>query len=244
MDSAPSIPQSSHFDLYLLAGQSNMAGRGIPTDTDRLSAPRVLVFDKHDAWASQGEPIHFDKPQAGVGPGFTFARLMAGRYPEKTIGLVPCAVGGTGIERWLPGADLFENAVRRARLAMVSGRLRGIFWHQGEAQSGEEVMASIYASQLLEVALGFRKALDSPDVPFVAGELGEYLYVRSNGKSPFARLVNQQINTLPSLLPYSAVVPSHGLKDKGDELHFDADSQREFGKRYFEVFIKLTTPSS
>lgn len=243
MDSSSAFPQPSDFDLYLLVGQSNMAGRGVPTDADRLPVPRILVFDKHDSWASQGEPVHFDKLQAGVGPGFTFARLMADHCPGKTIGLIPCAVGGTGIERWLPGADLFEQAVRRVRLAMPFGRLKGILWHQGEAQSGEKDKASVYASQLLQVAQGFRRALDAPEVPFIAGELGEYLYTRSNGKSPFARLVNEQIDTLPSLLPHSAVVPSHGLKDKGDELHFDADSQREFGKRYFETFIKLTSSS-
>lgn len=235
------VPANSEdFDLYLLVGQSNMAGRGIPTDADRQPASRVLVFNKSDEWARQGEPIHFDKSMVGVGPGFAFGKLMAQKYPTKTIGLIPCAVGGTPIERWKPGADLFEAAVRRAKLAMERGRLKGILWHQGEASSDKQKTASIYASELCQVVEGFRKALDTPNAPFIVGRLGEYLYTRSGNKSPFAYMVNEQIDTLPSLVPNTAVVSSKGLMHNGDELHFDADSQREFGKRYFETFVLLT----
>jgi hypothetical protein len=41
--------------------------------------------------------------------------------------------------------------------------------------------------------------LNLPNVPFVAGELGEFLYTRS--KSPFAKTVNEQIRSLPAMCP-------------------------------------------
>ena len=36
-----------------------------------------------------------------------------------------------------------------------------------------------------------------------------------------------------------AVVSSECLKDKGDKVHFDSHSYREFGKRYADVCLKL-----
>jgi hypothetical protein len=234
----PSDP--AKFEIYLLVGQSNMAGRGKVTAEDKKPVPNVLILNSTNEWVSQGDPIHFDKPVAGVGLGLTFGKLMAEKKPGTVIGLVPCAVGGTAIAKWKPGAELFKNAVVRAELAQKSGTLKGILWHQGEAESGSEARAQAYAQELTKVATGFREALHAPDAPFIAGELGHFLYTRSEAKSPFAKLLNEQLATLPKLLPNSAVVSAKDLKDKGDELHFDADSQREFGKRYFEALQGLS----
>ncbi|MDF3059114.1 MAG: hypothetical protein K0R17_3329 [Rariglobus sp.] len=227
-------------DLYLLVGQSNMAGRGKLTDADRQPDPRILVLNKENVWVSQGEPLHFDKPEmVGVGLGFTFAKLVADKTPGVTVGLIPCAVGGTPLSRWKPGADLYEQALVRARIALKNGQLKGILWHQGESESGSETNANAYAKNLAEVALGFRRDLNAPDVPFIAGELGEFLYTRAANKSPYAHVVNQQINSLPAFLPHSAIVSSAGLGHKGDELHFSAEAQKEFGRRYFKALQSL-----
>ncbi len=231
--------QPASLDLYLLVGQSNMAGRGTLIDADRKPDPRVLVLNRDNVWVSQGEPIHFDKPEAGVGLGFTFAKLVAGQTPGVTVGLIPCAVGGTPVSRWQPGADLYEQALTRAKIALKSGHLKGILWHQGEAESGNEKLAHSYAKSLAAVVAGFRRDLNAPDVPFIAGELGEFLYTRTGNKSPYARVVNEQINSLPTFLPHSAVVSSAGLGHKGDELHFSAEAQKEFGHRYFKALQSL-----
>jgi hypothetical protein len=239
----PATPPTdpAKFEIYLLVGQSNMAGRGKPTSEDKRPVDDVLVLDKENQWVSQGEPIHFDKGSAGVGPGFTFGKLMAKKKPGVTIGLVPCAVGGTPISRWQPDGDLFKAAVARVEIAMKGGTLKGILWHQGESECGNEESAKAYGKNLTNVAEGFRTSLNSPDVPFIAGELGEYLYTRFPETKPyFPKIVNEEINDLPKYVKNSAVVPSKGLKDGGDKLHFDAESAREFGKRYFEAYQKLT----
>jgi hypothetical protein len=36
--------------------------------------------------------------------------------------------------------------------------------------------------------------------------------------------------------------PRAGEEAKGDKLHFDAASLREFGRRYAEVYLKLAAP--
>jgi hypothetical protein len=227
-------------DLYLLVGQSNMAGRGKVSPADRQSDPRVLVLNKENIWVSRGEPIHFDKPEAaGVGPGFTFAKLVTARNPGVTAGLIPCAVGGTPIARWKPGADLYEQTLIRARIAMKNGTLKAILWHQGEAESSDETKARAYARDLAEVAEGFRRDLAAPSVPFIAGELGEFLYTRKGKKSPYARIVNEQINKLPTLITNAAAVSAKGLGHRGDELHFSSEAQKEFGRRYFDALQSL-----
>ena len=228
------------FEIYLLVGQSNMAGRGQPGKEDKQASPNILVLNKNNEWVSQGDPIHFDKGSAGVGPGMPFARLMAEAHPDVVIGLIPCAVGGTPISRWQPKQDLFEAAVARAQIAMKAGTLKGILWHQGESECGDEAKAKAYGKDLSEVVKGFRTALNAPNVPFVAGELGEYLYTRTGNKSPFAKEVNEQIGGLPKHVPNTAVATSEGLGHKGDELHFSTDAQHELGKRYFEQMEKLT----
>ncbi|MFC1509000.1 sialate O-acetylesterase, partial [Candidatus Omnitrophota bacterium] len=50
------------FHLYLLIGQSNMAGRGEVGDQDRQSHPRVFTLNKDNIWIPAADPIHFDKP--------------------------------------------------------------------------------------------------------------------------------------------------------------------------------------
>ena len=97
------LPAKEQFHLYLLAGQSNMAGRGIVTEQDREAHPRVLMFTQEGTWAPAVDPLHFDKPIAGVGPGRTFGIAVAERDPTITIGLIPSAVGGSPIATWAPG---------------------------------------------------------------------------------------------------------------------------------------------
>lgn len=102
-----SLPAKEKLHLYLLIGQSNMAGRGVVEAKDRVAHPRALKFTKENTWAPATDPLHFDKPTiAGVGLGSSFARAMAEASPDATIGLIPCAVGGTPAltleQRWRP----------------------------------------------------------------------------------------------------------------------------------------------
>ena len=79
-------PAKEKFHLYLLIGQSNMAGRGAVEEADKTPHPRVLSFTKQNAWAPAVDPLHFDKPIAGVGLGSAFGRAMAEANPGVTIG--------------------------------------------------------------------------------------------------------------------------------------------------------------
>ena len=78
------------------------------------------------------------------------------------------------------------------------------------------------------------------DVPFVAGKLGEFLSTTSkDGKPSYWPLVNEQLASIVPRLPKTAVVDSSGLQDKGDAVHFDTPSLREFSKRYAGAMQRL-----
>ncbi len=68
------------------------------------------MLDQAGAWVPAVEPMHFDKPGiAGVGLGRSFAIAIADANPGVTVGLIPCAVGGSPIGSWQPGV-FYENS--------------------------------------------------------------------------------------------------------------------------------------
>ena len=63
-------------ELYLLIGQSNMAGRGALDTQSTIANKDIFMLDKSGNWVIAKDPLHFDKPSAGVGPGLSFAQTM------------------------------------------------------------------------------------------------------------------------------------------------------------------------
>lgn len=226
------------YEIFLLIGQSNMAGRGQLEEVPPLSHEHIRMF-RDGEWRPAREPLHRDKPEiAGVGLGMSFAFAQVERDPRARIGLLPCAVGGTRLERWVPGADLYRQAVTVARQALPSGRLRGILWHQGEGDASELERATTYGARLAGMVEALRRDLHAPEAPFVAGELGTFLS-RREPPLPHWECVNEQIRALCDRLPRFACAGAEGLSDNGDALHFNSASLREFGRRYALEFERL-----
>ena len=229
------LAERSSFHLYLLVGQSNMAGRGTVEAMDLAIHPRVLCLDKNGRWVVALDPLHTDKPTvAGVGLGTTFGKVMAEADPTAVIGLVPCAVGGTTLAQWQKGAPpvgdwgkLYENAVSRARIAQRDGVLKGILWHQGEGDSAAARIA-LYREGLTRLVTDLRADLEAPHAPFVAGMLGVWDERRHAGRQAF----NENLAGLPEWFPEAAVVSAEGLDHRGDGTHFCSAALREFGRRY------------
>ena len=225
-------------DVFLLIGQSNMAGRGLLTDELRLSTERVLKWDeKGGKWVEAVEPIVCDRPFSGAGLAASFARTLADARPTRVIGLVPAAEGGTPLARFMPGGDLYARAIERTRAALkAGGELKGILWHQGCADSENLATATNYAARLSQMVAAFRKDLDAPDVPFVAGELGRYLGQRY---AKHYDVVNAQLHEMAKTCPNMAVVSSRGLTANEDGLHFNTLSLRKFGERYAKAYMEM-----
>ena len=230
------------FHLFLLVGQSNMAGRGMVGQEDSIFHPRVLTLTKDEKWAPAIDPIHFDKEVAGVGLGRTFGITLADRNKEITIGLIPCATGGSPISVWRPGQEWYQtksypydDAIRRAKRAIKDGVLKGILWHQGSSDS-KPGLAEEYEKNLKDLIKRFRKDINAPNVPFIIGQMGQF-----PGKllTPSEKLVNEAHLSIAKESKLNGFVSSDGLTFNSDSIHFDARSQREFGHRYAEVYLKV-----
>lgn len=238
------LPSKDRLHLFLLVGQSNMAGRGKVEDQDTTPHPRVLMLNKKTKWVPAVAPLHFDKPGiVGVGLGRTFGIEIANANPEITVGLIPCGVGGSPISTWEPGkfypatkSHPYDDALRRARVAIKNGTLKGILWHQGESDSKPDA-APLYAKKLHELIARFREELNAPDAPFIAGQMGQFKESPWSDAKKQVDAVHQQ---LPEKVPHSAFVSSDGLSHKGDKVHFDSKSYRELGKRYAKAYQSLT----
>jgi len=201
-----------------------------------VSDPQIFMLDKNEHWVPAKDPVHFDKPEViGVGPAIAFAKAMLGGNKKIRIGLIPCAVGGSSISVWepdsiyLPPFHPYDDAIRRARTGMRQGVLKGIIWHQGEADNNPE-SAAVYLEKLKILIRRMRGDLGMPELPFVAGEIGYFNKVT---------LINAVIDSLPQTAPHTAVVSAKGLTDKGDQVHFNTTGARELGRRYAEAMKKL-----
>jgi hypothetical protein len=227
------------FHLYILIGQSNMAGRGLITDEFKTQGhPNLYMLNQQNLWVIAKNPLHFDKPQVdGVGPGMMFGMQIAEANPASRIGLIPCAVGGTAIESWVPGeydkatdTHPYDDAIIRIQEAMKAGVIKGVIWHQGESNSSLE-KSKIYLGQLAELIERIRKLTGNLNLPVVVGELGRY-------KDNY-QYINQELVNLPATVKFTAVASSEGLIHKGDQTHFDAPSANEMGKRMAVKMLEL-----
>lgn len=239
--SATSTP--GELQIFLLAGQSNMAGRGKPTAQDSVENPRVLALNRAMAWVLAVDPLHWDKPAiVGVGPGRSFGLAIATHDPGARIGLVPAAVGGSPISSWAPGVldpatktHPYDDALARMRVALRAGKVRAILWHQGESDA-TPALSVLYAARLRALIDRFRTDLGDANLPFVIGQLGRF-----DGKpwSESMIRVDSVHRALAASVPHVAYVSSEGLHDRGDTLHFDAASARALGERYAAAYLEM-----
>jgi len=228
------LPDKKDFQIFLLIGQSNMAGRGKPLeDQDKTAHPRVLLLNKDETWIPAVDPLHFDKPPiVGVGLGLTFAKTVADAQPEKSIGLVPAAFGGSAISEWAKGTRHYNASIARAKVALKDGTLAGILWHQGESDS-DPAKAAIYQEKLDQLVKDLRADLESPNVPFVVGTLAD------KAKGDGAPVINVALRTLADRVPNTGCAIAKDLTMSSDNIHFDAASYREFGRRYAAEWLRL-----
>jgi hypothetical protein len=249
-NASPALPERGEFKVFLLAGQSNMAGRGNVTDADRKIHPRILMLAKDGSWQYAVDPVHYDKPRAGVGLARSFAMELVKQDETLVIGLVPAACGGSPISSWEPGgyheqtdSHPYDDAIERTKRALQDGQLAGILWHQGESDSRPQRSVQ-YKGRLVELIERFRRELDAPDVPFIIGQLGRF---KAKPWTAGRRQVDRAHREVSVEVSRTGFVSSEGLTALDDNTHFNTESLYEFGRRYAGKWLEIvedkpTTP--
>jgi hypothetical protein len=239
--------ETERLDLYLLMGQSNMKGRGV-MPAEPLNDPRIINLHLKTAeWFVARHPLHLTgSPEtfeghdnAGVGPGLAFAQALAEHDPRSRIGLVPCAVGGSAMSRWTRQGPLYQNALRRARLALASGpagktTIRGAIWLQGEADAREGKI-EVYPAALSQMIEDLRVDLEIDDLPFIACTIGEM-----REPADMQKKMNLILLDLPKRTQHTSCVDARDLKTHiGDRVHFDTAAQQEMGRRFAQQLLRI-----
>lgn len=216
--------------VFLLIGQSNMAGRAPLEDADKGPIEGVLLLNAEGTWEAAANPLNRYATDRKVismqrlGPGDGFVRALHKELPEKSIGLIVNARGGSNIDLWKPGQTLYDHMLARIKKLESKPRFAGVIWHQGESNSKDPE----YLNKLVALVENLRKDFDQPELPFVAGEV--YKDVPVNG------LIKQ----LPEKLKGTAVVSADELTVLSDGVHFDRASQKELGRRYAAAWLKIS----
>lgn len=161
-------------DVFLFAGQSNMAGHG-----DALEAPEVIMGYEYRAVSSPGKLFPICEPfginenrEQGINDTFenmtvlrktgSLVSSFANSYYEKTgvpIVGISCSEGATGIDEWLPGTERYTDLVQRCQLCLQylddSGvyQVRNIYcvWCQGESDGDVGMPPEEYVRKMIIV---------------------------------------------------------------------------------------------
>ncbi len=216
--------------VLVLAGQSNMLGRGFPLSKGAPSDSRLLVWRK-DGWQVAADPLGDPGDTAnGVGPGMTAGLGVIQDLDPQTVGLVQCAVAGTTISKWEPPHSVYSNCISQVRAA--GGHVDGILFLQGESDATNSRDAKKWANRFAVVLNGFRTDLGS-DVPLVIGQIGKL-----SGFSYQQTVRDQQAKAAASN-PGVAMITTLDLKIQSDGVHFKVGSYKKIGTRFADAWWQL-----
>jgi hypothetical protein len=226
--------------VFIMAGQSNMAGRGIVEPEDTVSDQRIFSINKDGQIIIAKEPLHFYEPErTGLDCGLSFAKTLIKKIPDSvSLLIIPTAIGGSSIRQWLGDSvfrnvKLFSNFLSKVEIAKQNGVIKGILWHQGESDANEKNIP-LHKERLHLLFSKFRTAIGNKELPVLLGELGSF----SENPVNF-NLINKTIHDYVAEDKNSAVISTKDLKDKGDHLHFDSKGQRTMGERFAKGYLSM-----
>jgi hypothetical protein len=165
-------------DVFVIAGQSNAAGRAKDPVED---PPEIGVHLLRDSgkWDLAAHPLgettgsihlgHFENHNPGHTPWLHFAKILK-RTLGYPIGLVMCAYGGSPLRWWNPAEN---GALTKNMLEMLADydlHPKAMLWYQGEAE-GFENSAETYFDRFSAFLDSVRCSLNQPDLPVITFQL-------------------------------------------------------------------------
>ena len=251
-----------NFYIYICFGQSNMEGNAQWEAQDVGVDPRFQMLATCDFdnpkrqmgnWYTAECPIV--SPVGKLGPSDYFGRTMVQELPDKKVGVIAVAMGGSPIEMfdkdlyqqklneepdawWAQlakryyGGNPYGRIIEMAKKAQEVGVIKGILLHQGETNNGDPnwpgMVKKIYKDMLRD--LGLRAS----DVHIFAGETE---YAEMGGGCSWHNTV---VAKIPEVIPTGHVVSAEGIPGNGtDPWHFSAEGYRIFGRRYAEAVLDV-----
>ncbi|TVU44237.1 hypothetical protein EJB05_03673, partial [Eragrostis curvula] len=234
--------------VFILAGQSNMGGRGGATrggvwdgvvPPQCAPSPHILRLNPALRWEEAREPLHAGIDQGnvvGVGPGMSFAHAVLHAHaffpPGTVVGLVPCAQGATAITDWQRGTRLYNRMLTRTRAALAqpinNKKLAALLWYQGEADTIRREDALAYTSRMETFVRDVRRDLAMPNLLVIQVGL-------ATGQGKFIQPVREAQRAVK--LPNVKYVDAKGLPVANDYTHLTTPAQVLLGKMLAKTYL-------
>lgn len=181
-------------EVFVGAGQSNSTncgGNGSKLPTDGQTQPQSGMVSTFDGkgWRIANDPqpgTHDNHRNGSFWPAFGDA--LAARY-HVPIGVAVTGHGGTSINEWKSGGELFNwtlNRVKQLEAASNGPGFRALLWHQGESDAVANMTAPVYAEGLGTIISEMRRQSGRDFTWFVA----KVSY--RPGKPPYAPVTDGQ----------------------------------------------------
>lgn len=239
-----------NFHLFLLMGQSNMAGYGdiLPEDNKEIEGVFILRDGIEQngkyKWSPGKQPIHSRLKSDRFCLAGPFAKTYRELYPQMTVGLIPMAWGGAPIAKMSKGTSFYQEMVDKALWAKEQGKLKALLWHQGESDTISSELADRYEARLVQFIRDIRADLNEPNLIVIIGNLAEFYGTGTEHSAPErVRRINKvkdSLRNIPHILSNVGFVESTGLcSHDHHQVHFDRDSSIIFGKRYLDVYWSM-----
>ncbi len=220
--------------VYILAGQSNMMGKG---KTHQLPAflkrqPSNVEFYYQGRKRQLAKFSHF-------GPEVSFAHTISRAFPNDKHIIIKHVATGTSINQWLPGSRLFDGLLRQRGFVKVSTnannivnkKVDAIIWMQGEKDARSASNANRYESNLKQFITGVRRQLNSPRSVFIMGQVNP----EDQAFFMLETVKQAQVNTQRTLAGVK-LVSTDGLGKIYDHVHYNTQGQLELGKRFARAY--------
>lgn len=247
--SSPVAAQSKKpVKVFLLGGQSNMAGKGKSKD---LQAPYNEPFKKIKIWGGKKikwatlSPTVFSYRRGQFGPEVSFGHAIAKAFPDEEIRLVKYALDGTALYNdWSPEVkgrpyksfmSLSKQALADLDSSKVNYEIAGMLWLQGESDAAEN-KAEAYEKNLTKFIAHMRTEFITPDMPFIIARVRSHY----GGKTGQAKIVRDaQVNIA------KADKSVHWFDTDDCSMlnagHYNAAGLIEIGKRFAATFQKVAS---
>jgi len=250
-------------NVFLLAGQSNMAGAdsevAVPPGFQQTAADRATRFTTAPLPEGEKSPVfvpwgeikgHLVKDRLSHGPEVGFARALHAAGWKNVAIIKVHANFRRDVSQWPwgDGEPLFKawTTFVDARLAELIAdghvpRVRGFVWHQGIDDAIHGKLAEQYEQNLSDLIGVLRKRYAAEEAPFVLARsvMSRIAQQASDpdNSSPMA-LVRKAQERVGDTQPLSAWIDVDDLPNVNTH-HFSADSQLVIGQRFGKAFLKL-----
>jgi hypothetical protein len=214
--------------------------------------PMKAGYSLHSYNPNSPQTLGAEIPNHPFGLEVTFAKRIREGRPGRKVAIIKYSQGATGFGTtaspgaWDPATgrtyqisslanaghcyagllQLVNESLQSLTQQGNTHEIRGILWHQGEADSG--LSTAVYKDRLKEFITSLRSDLGKPDLPFLIGELIQSTYANT-------RTAQQQAATETSNTHF---ISSVALTGDSTTIHFDTRSLLDFGRRFAERMLQ------